>query len=212
MFDNSVVKQINSILPPSQQWAPDPMTPLLRAYQGDNVQIRMLVGAHVFQHQFNLQGPTWFSEPSWKNSGYRSAQPTGLSEHFELMFKVPSSSAPSVNRKCPDGMSNVNCVDYLYSPSFDESGISNGLWGIFRSYDPDAAATDPILKKVVPLPNNPIAPGNPVSYTPCNAGQQPKVFNITAVTAQAALPGGAIVFNDRRVKTAKQAGHHVRAD
>jgi hypothetical protein len=206
MFDNTVVKQINSILPPAQQWAPDPMTPLLRAYQGDNVQIRMLVGAHVFQHQFNLQGPTWFAEPSWKNSGYRSAQPTGLSEHFELLFKVPSSSAPSINRKCPDGQSNVNCVDYLYSPSFDESGISNGLWGIFRSYDPDAAANDPIVKKVVPLPNNPIAPGSPTSYAPCPAGQQPKVFNITAVTAQAALPGGAIVFNDRGSKLQNSLG------
>ncbi len=203
MFDNSVVKQINSILPANQQWAPDPMTPLLRAYQGDNVQIRMLVGAHVFQHQFNLQGPTWFSEPSWKNSGYRSSQPTGLSEHFELMFKVPLSSAPSVNRKCPDdwAKSNVNCVDYLYSPSFDESGIANGLWGIFRSFDPDAAANDPIIKKVVPLPNNPIATGNPTSYATCPAGQQPKVFNITAVTAQAALPGGTIVFNGRGVSS-----------
>lgn len=206
MFDNSVVKQINSILPPDQQWAPDPMTPLMRAYQGDKVQLRMLVGAHVFQHQFNLQGPVWFSEPSWKNSGYRSAQATGLSEHFELLFTVPSSSAPSINRACPDGQANVNCVDYLYSPSFDESGISNGLWGIFRSYDPDAAANDPILKKVVPLPNNPIAPGNPVAYTPCPAGQQPKVFNITAVTAQAALPGGSIVFNNRGGKLQNKLG------
>ena len=76
MFDNTVVQQLNSLLPPGQPtWAPDPMTPLMRAYQGDNVQIRMLVGAHVFQHQFNLQGPTWFAEPSWKNSGYRSSQP-----------------------------------------------------------------------------------------------------------------------------------------
>jgi len=208
MFDNTVVQQLNSILPPGQpQWAPDPMTPLMRAYQGDNVQIRMLVGAHVFQHQFNLQGPTWFAEPSWKNSGYRSSQPTGLSEHFELLFKVPSSSAPSINRKCPDGQSDdVNCVDYLYSPSFDESGISNGLWGIFRSYDPDAASTDKILKTVVPLPSNPINSGNPVSYATCPAGQQPKVFNITAVTAQAALPGGSIVFNSRGSKLQNKLG------
>ena len=198
MFDNSVVKQINSLLPPAQQWAPDPMTPLLRAYQGDNVQIRMLVGAHVFTHQFNMQGPVWFSEPSWKNSGYRSAQPTGLSEHFELMFKVPSSSAPSVNRACPDGMANVNCVDYLYSPSFDESGITNGLWGIFRAYDPDAQANDPILTRVVPLPNNPIAPGNNnTGFQTCPAGAPQRTFNITAVTAQQALPNGRIVFNDR---------------
>ena len=206
MFDNTVVKQLDSI-PGAIPWGPDPMTPLMRAYQGDNVQIRMLVGAHVFQHQFNLQGPTWFSEPSWKNSGYRSSQPTGLSEHFELLFKVPSSSAPSLNRVCPDGQTDgVNCVDYLYSPSFDESGISNGLWGIFRSYDPDAASTDKILKTVVPLPSNPIAPGNPVSYATCPAGQQPKVFNITAVTAQAALPGGAIVFNSRGSKLQNKLG------
>ena len=72
----------------------DPFTPLMRAYQNDNVQVRVLVGAHVFAHQFNLAGPTWFAEPSWKNSGYRSAQAMGLSEHFELLFNVPSSSAP----------------------------------------------------------------------------------------------------------------------
>jgi hypothetical protein len=62
----------------------------MRAYQGDNVQVRTLVGAHVFAHQFNLAGPTWFAEPSWQNSGLRSNQPMGLSEHFELLFKVPS--------------------------------------------------------------------------------------------------------------------------
>ena len=83
----------------------DPFTPLMRAYQNDNVQVRVLVGAHVFAHQFNLAGPTWFSEPSWKNSGYRSAQAMGLSEHFEMLFRVPSSSAPNNRRKCPDGMS-----------------------------------------------------------------------------------------------------------
>ena len=212
MFDNSVPQAINAILPPANQWAPDPMTPLMRAYQNDNVQVRVLVGAHVFSHQFNLEGPTWFSEPAWKNSGYRSAQAMGLSEHFELLFKVPSSSAPSVNRQCPDGMSNVNCVDYLYSPSFDESGIANGLWGLFRAYDPDAKAADPILKKVVPLPNNPIAPGTNVTYSTCpviplppppakcvpgSSANCPRVFNITAVTAQKALANGKLIFNGR---------------
>ncbi len=107
----------------------------MRAYQGDNVQIRTLVGAHVFAHQFNLMGPTWLAEPSWQNSGYRSNQPMGLSEHFELLFKVPSSSAPTPGqggtsvRKCPDGMSQANCVDYLYSPSYDENGLSPGTVG-----------------------------------------------------------------------------------
>jgi hypothetical protein len=158
----------------------------------------------VFAHQFNLMGPTWFAEPSWQNSGYRSNQPMGLSEHFELLFKVPSSSAPlavsSTVRKCPDGMSNVNCVDYLYSPSLDENGLAQGLWGIFRSYDPTASAT-----RVAPLPNNPIGPGANVSYSTCPANlpaSQRRVFNITAVTSQKALSNqpqaaGQLVFNDR---------------
>ena len=192
---------------PNAQMSGDPATPLLRAYQGDKVQLRILVGAHMFAHQFNLEGPTWFAEPSWKNSGYRSVQAMGLSEHFEFLFNVPSSSAPSVKRQCPDGMSQANCVDYLYSPSFDEFGISNGLWGLFRAYDPTMVA-----KGLQPLPNNPIGSGAAVDYSTCPAGAKPRVFNISAVTAQKALadrspiPGsspkkGQIVFNDRGPNT-----------
>ncbi|HEX3249157.1 MAG TPA: hypothetical protein VHS05_07000, partial [Pyrinomonadaceae bacterium] len=198
-FDNQTALAVNPNIP-----NPDPWTPLMRAYQGDNIQVRTLVGAHVFAHQFNLAGPTWFAEPSWKNSGYRSNQPMGLSEHFELLFKVPSSSAPlPVNgsvRKCPDGMSNANCVDYFYSPSFDETGIAQGLWGIFRSYDPTVTAT-----KLAALPNNPIASTNNVTYATCPANlpaSQRRTYNITAVTAQKALSGqaqfpGELVFNSR---------------
>ncbi|HEU4836955.1 MAG TPA: hypothetical protein VFS90_21155 [Pyrinomonadaceae bacterium] len=184
-FDSSL-KQASNAQPNG-----DPFTPLLRAYQGDNVQIRTLVGAHVFAHQFNFAGPTWFAEPSWQNSGYRSAQAMGLSEHFEFLFKVPSSSAPNTNRKCPDGQSQKNCVDYFYSPSMDEFGISNGMWGLFRSYDPTATAN-----KLAALPNNPIGPGTNVTFATCPANAPARTFNVTAVTAQAAL-GGEISFNTR---------------
>ncbi|MEK6337382.1 MAG: hypothetical protein AABM67_20865 [Acidobacteriota bacterium] len=180
----------------------DPITPRLRAYQGDRVQVRVLVGAHMFAHQFNLNGPTWFSEPAWKDSGYRSTQAMGLSEHFEFLFNVPSSSAPGTGRKCPDKMSDGGCVDYLYSPSFDEMGLASGLWGLFRSYDPNKTATN-----LMPLPNNPVGAGTSVTYATCPAGAPKRTYNITAVTAQKALalrspvPGdptkGQIVFNDR---------------
>lgn len=207
-FDNQSALQVNPNFT-----NPDPATPLLRAYQNDNVQIRVLVGAHVFAHQFNLMGPRWFAEPSWQNSGYRSNQPMGLSEHFELLFKVPSSSAPLGSggsvRRCPDGMSNKNCVDYMYSPSFDEQGIAHGLWGIFRSYDPTVAAT-----KLQPLPNNPIGSSTNVTYATCPANlpqSQRPVFNITAVTAQKALKNitpsgsnpanGELIFNDRGARS-----------
>jgi manganese oxidase len=189
-YDNSIQSTVN---PPANPWdKPDPITPLMRAYQNDKVQVRVLVGAHVFAHQFNFEGPTWFSEPAWKNSGYRSVQAMGLSEHFEFLFKVPSSSAPSTNRKCPDKMSQANCVDYLYSPSMDENGIANGLWGLLRSYDPTKLATG--LKA---LPNNPVGPPAKVTYATCPANQQPRVFNVTAVPAQRTIPSPGIIFNDR---------------
>ncbi|HUS09694.1 MAG TPA: hypothetical protein VMZ30_04435, partial [Pyrinomonadaceae bacterium] len=187
---------------PNAQIGGDPITPQLRAYQGDKVQIRLLVGAHLFAHQFNLEGPTWFAEPAWKNSGYRSVQGMGLSEHFEFLFNTPSSSAPKAGRKCPDGMSQGNCVDYLYSPSLDEFGVSNGMWGLFRAYDPNKLAN-----KLVPLPNNPIGSAASVEYETCPADARKREFYISAVTAQKALsvrspisatnPKGQIVFNDR---------------
>ncbi|HEV7682499.1 MAG TPA: hypothetical protein VGO68_10290 [Pyrinomonadaceae bacterium] len=184
---DSALKQASNAAPNG-----DPSTPLLRTYQNDNTQVRVLVGAHVFSHQFNLEGPTWFSEPSWKNSGYRSTQAMGLSEHFEMLFKVPSSSAPNIARKCPDGLSQANCVDYFYSPSKDEFGISNGMWGLFRAYDPTKIAkTSSGTTTLQPLPNNPIGAGTNVSYATCPAvlpaPAVKRVFNITAVTAQKAL-------------------------
>jgi hypothetical protein len=192
IYDNAL-KQASNAAPNG-----DPGTPLMRAYQNDNVQIRTLVGAHVFAHQFDLAGPIWFSEPSWQNSGYRSSQPMGLSEHFEMLFRVPSSSAPNIVRKCPDGMSQANCVDYLYSPSMDEFGISNGMWGLFRAYDPTKVAkTSGGTTTLAPLPNNTPGPGQNVTYASCPANAPPKSFKITAVTAQKALPGGKILFNSR---------------
>jgi hypothetical protein len=190
-YDNATAQAVDPV------HNPDPYTPLMRAYQNDNVQIRVLVGAHVFSHQFNLEGPTWFAEPSWKNSGYRSAQAMGLSEHFELLFKVPPSSAPSTGRKCPDGMSQANCADYLYSPSLDDIGVSNGLWGLFRAYDPTKVANG-----VKPLPNNPVGATAPVAYATCPAAAFKRVYNVAAVTAQKALatqppPKAQIVFNSR---------------
>jgi hypothetical protein len=134
-------------------------------------------------------------------------QAMGLSEHFELLFKVPSSSAPNVARKCPDGTSDGNCADYLYSPSLDDVGIANGMWGLFRAYDPNKLAN-----KLQPLNSNPINPNNNVTYATCPANliapAVKRVFNITAVTAQKALanispvpgsnpPAGQILFNSR---------------
>src|SRR5262249_21263511 len=163
----------------------DPKTPLMRAYENDKVQVRFLIGAHVFTHFFTMTGPKWFFEPSWKDSGYRSSIGNGLSEHFELLFNAPASSKLGSARKCPDGTSTGDCVDYLYSPSFDDAGMAAGMWGIFRAYDPTKPSNT-----LTPLPSNPLKAGvAPPPYQPCPATAKVRKFDITAVTAKRALAG-----------------------
>src|SRR5258708_14037522 len=100
-------------------------------------------------------------------------------------------------------MSDGNCADYLYSPSLDDSGVANGMWGIFRAYDPNKLAN-----KLQRLTSNPINPSNNVTYATCPANAPLRTFDITAVTAQRALslispvpgvnpPQGQILFNRR---------------
>lgn len=124
----------------------DPATPLLRAFQGDNVQVRTLVGAHINMHNFSMQGTRWLFEPTNERSGYRSNQPMGISEHFEMLFRVPPSTMNKVKRKTGGGNPTNRCVggtkstatfaDYLYNPSSEENGLLNGNWGLMRSYLP----------------------------------------------------------------------------
>ncbi|HEX6625229.1 MAG TPA: hypothetical protein VF064_16065, partial [Pyrinomonadaceae bacterium] len=190
----------------------DPGTPIMRAYENDKVQVRTLVGAHTFSHFFTMAGPRWLFEPSWSNSGYRSSQGMGLSEHFEMLFNVPASSqaaAPAASRrKCPDkspeGTSQGNCVDYLYSPSEDDFGLTNGVWGLLRAYDPTKT-----FKQLAPLPNNPLTAASmqnktlPFAGCPANLpASKMKKYNISAVTAKTALtPQQLILFNARGTQT-----------
>ena len=175
----------------------DPETPLMRAYENDKVQVRVLVGAHTFSHFFTMGGPKWMFEPSWSNSGFRSSQGMGLSEHFEMLFNVPPSSIGTARAKCPEGKypDAGDCVDYLYVPSDDDFGVVNGVWGLLRAYDP----TKP-FDFLKPLPSNPLKPGSTLGFKACPPGQPAgkiKTFNITAVDAETFAPGGKITFNSR---------------
>ncbi|MFT4588745.1 MAG: hypothetical protein ACI8QF_002851, partial [Limisphaerales bacterium] len=68
----------------------DPFTPLLRVYAGDKVQVRVLPGAHLVPHSFQIQGVNWDYEPTDATSGLRNVQGMGISEHFEFLFNAPS--------------------------------------------------------------------------------------------------------------------------
>jgi len=167
--------------------AKDPYTPLLRAYENDRVQIRVLVGGHEEGHNFSVHGIKWLQEPSNPDSGYRNSQMMGISEHFEFivpqLVKQPSGSA----------------VDRLWSAGSSTDDLWNGLWGLLRAYTgkrPDLAA----------LPENPngragIDPAAVGNFDfSCPKGNAERLFNVSAITARSLANhgyGSKLVYNER---------------
>lgn len=163
----------------------DPYTPTLRAYEGDNIQIRNLVGAHMGPHAFHLHGLNWQFEPSYTDSGFRSTQGMSLSEHYELLFKLPHTSQPKL-------------ADYLYIPTSDTTGLQYGNWGLLRGYkdkQPDLVPLSDSQKKA--FPSSPALPADAIAPV-CPADAPKRTLNVTAVFARDAL-GGPLVYNARGV-------------
>ncbi|HEY9282802.1 MAG TPA: hypothetical protein VIP46_05060 [Pyrinomonadaceae bacterium] len=161
----------------------DPFTPLLRAYENDPVQIRILVGAHEEGHNFGVHGIKWKYEPSSTNSGFRNNQMMGISEHYEFVV-------PQLPRKA-DGKT----ADYLYQPGVSTDDQWNGLWGLLRVFGDRKA-------DLVDLPNNlkknTLGFANQGDFDGVCLKTTPKRFlNVTATTAKLALPNGRLVYNDR---------------
>jgi hypothetical protein len=171
----------------------DPFTPLLRAYEGDRVQIRVMVGANEEGHNFSINGVKWLYEPSDPNSGWRNSQMIGISEHFEF------------DARRLDEAGKLPYTDHLYKPGSAVDDLWNGLWGLMRVYDrrtPLGHQPD-----LLPLPNN------RSGHTASNLGKDFKLacprtaparnYNVTAVTAQQALPplpggtSGTLMYNSR---------------
>jgi hypothetical protein len=159
----------------------DPFTPLLRAYENDNVEVRVLVGAHEEGHNFSINGIKWLFEPFDPDSGYRNSQMMGISEKYD--FIVP---------RMPK---NARTSDYLYKPGAAVDDQWNGLWGLFRAYSS-------ARKDLVPLPNNkhgfgPGAsnPGDFVGVCPRNAATyHQRNYTVAAYLARDILPQRTLQF------------------
>ncbi|MFZ1220969.1 MAG: hypothetical protein WAO00_16865, partial [Chthoniobacterales bacterium] len=168
----------------------DPYTPLLRGYQGDPVQIRALVGAHMQPHSFNIHGVKWLGEMKSKNSGLRNAQEMGISEHFEFEFRLPPASTDSKR----------SFADYLYAPSSGSTGQANGVWGILRSYDnPPPPPVDPVKPPIASLRRLPAA-ANPRPYQEGHAPMSVKPPDVPDVAFTISAHHKKIVYNNAPVQ------------
>jgi hypothetical protein len=160
----------------------DPFTPLLRAYENDRVQMRILVGGFEEGHNFSVHGIKWLFEPDDPNSGWRNNQMMGISEHYEFIVPKLAKNA-------------IGAQDYLYQPGAATDDLWNGLWGLMRAYNS-------VRSDLVPLPNNPNGFGPAIANPGDFNGVCPKIapvknFDVTAVSSQDALPDGTLVYNPR---------------
>jgi manganese oxidase len=152
----------------------DPFTPLLRVYENDKVQIRILVGAHEETHNLTINGHKWLHQPGTpqdplavNNSGYRNSQMAGISEHFEFLTGKESV------------MGGRPFVDYLYQNSASVDGQWNGVWGLMRVYNGRMGLKTDLLA----LPNN-------------TEGAAASTTNDSAFPTDSTFPTGATDYKD----------------
>ena len=165
----------------------DPFTPMMRAYEADRVQVRILVGAHEESHNFNIHDQKWLYERSDPNSGYRNSQSMGISEHFE--FELPNISTVK---------GDIPFADYLYQPGGSVDNQWNGTWGLLRAYNGGVG----LQPDLVPLPNNSNgkaeSPTNGADFSAaCPKTAPSRKLAVTAVAAKDVLPNGTLVYNNR---------------
>jgi len=171
----------------------DPFTPVLRTYAGDNVQVRLVVGAHQNPHNFAMNGLKWLFEPSNVNSGWRSTQTMGISEHFEFLFQVPGQiQQPGVEGPAPA------TADYLYRATAAKQGQISGNWGILRAYNAKQPDLYPVPGAQTPAPVGvcPAALLNAKCGDGDGKGHTLRCYDVVAAQASS-LPGD--VFKEKGV-------------
>jgi hypothetical protein len=188
----------------------DPFTPVLNAYEGERVQIRMIHGAQEVQQVFTLHGHRWKREIANPDSPYVGAQELGISEHFEV--DTGRIAQVTGGAKSSDFLFHYGTTDALW----------NGAWGLLRTHDApesiDPATQLPVSNRLRPMRNFGRATAGlraRVSRDPrtagCPAGSPPYTFNVEVWAARDLLPGGRLVYNERAGITDPSALMYVHA-
>ncbi|MGH8876753.1 MAG: multicopper oxidase domain-containing protein, partial [Stackebrandtia sp.] len=92
----------------------DPQTPILRAYPGEPLRIRMYQGSHEEQHSFRVHGMRWNTWSTDPDSPPRDQQTVGISEAFTMRVDDPHGPG-----------------DYLWGLGTSDD-LWMGAWGLFR--------------------------------------------------------------------------------
>ena len=100
----------------------DPKTPLLQAYAGDKVRIRLIQGSQEEQNVWALHGMRWREEPDDPQSPLVNAKALGISD-------APNFEIPPL----PCGIDEDCQGDFMYSSTSTDATYL-GMWGIMRVY------------------------------------------------------------------------------
>lgn len=157
----------------------DPFTPIMRAYSGDRVRVKVQGGSHEHEHNGSINAMAWLQGGSGfgraPHSGWKNSQNTGLSEQFTFDVSIT------------DYWSDTYLHDRMYTVDSSQDGLWNGVWGILRSKNTRDAGDS-----LVTLPSNPIPtvllPGQGIgSDNVCPANARVRSYEVVAVLANRAL-------------------------
>ncbi|QQP97250.1 hypothetical protein [Lysobacter enzymogenes] len=194
----------------------DPFTPILRAYSGDLIRVKVQAGSHEHEHNGAINGLTWLQGGSGygqaPHSGWRNAQNTGLSEQFTFAARIVDYATAN------------NQTDRLYTVDSGQDGLWSGVWGVLRSSN----RLHPLGKLgLQTLPSNPrptllATHQGKVALNDCPRGAPVRSYHVVAVLANQALTnsldvkipnpsgaaldptGGTLVYNPRRTELTLQ--------
>jgi hypothetical protein len=139
----------------------DPSTPLLKAYLGDTIAVRLLHTLMNETHVWKVAGHAFRTERYAEHSDFRNAHHVGIAERYDFIFKAGG----------PQQMAG----DYLHYNG-RASHLSEGSWGIIRVLDKET----PDLQK---LPGRDEVPESAKSICPSDA----PVKNFNVIAADRAL-------------------------
>ena len=187
----------NSALAPG-----DPFTPMMRAYFGDRIRMKVQAGGDEESHTVTVSGMKWLQGGSGfgfaPNSGWRNAQHAGISEQFAF-------AAPAL----PLTAAGQNQADYMYAINASMDGFWNGTWGILRTYN--GVRTD---LPVLPGSTVPMSIANLSKFQgSCPAVSPVRAYDLTAVLANDILDNqvGAVIVPADPTLSQQHAGGPLAA-